>query len=107
MWTSAAACRRRVTADAARTRQAVSYVCVPPGTRQHRTEPAARVRDLEGTERERGCKAKGCWVAMRLEKLRTKDSLLMGDMDQEPRATCGDPDRMERPRVAKRKGAGS
>lgn len=43
MWTSAAACRRRVTADAARTRQAVSYVCVPPGTRQHRTEPAARM----------------------------------------------------------------
>lgn len=43
MWTSAAECRRRVTAGAARTHQEVSYVCVPPGTRQHRPEPAARM----------------------------------------------------------------
>nr|BAH13998.1 unnamed protein product [Homo sapiens] len=43
MWTSATACRRRVTSGAARTRQAASCACAPPGTRLHRTEPAARM----------------------------------------------------------------
>lgn len=43
---------------------------------------------------------------MRLEKLSngTKNGLLMGYIDQDPRAKCSDLDLMERPRDAKQKG---
>lgn len=44
-WTSATACRHRVTVGAARTRLAASCACAPRGTRLRPTEPAARVRD--------------------------------------------------------------